>query len=257
MLLSGLSSTDVDTSTQAGTDQAELNEDLNRFLNLLVTQLQHQDPLDPMDANEFTSQLVQFASVEQQIYSNANLESLIGLQEVSQVASMVDYLNTTIQANGNTFYLEDSKAKFSYALEANAKETTITIMDEEGETVFTTSGEPEIGYHEYEWDGRDSNGNLVEDGVYGVTVSALDAQGELINIGQTVYGRVTGAGADDGDVVLYLGDTIAVPLDAILSVNETNTGTGGTGDDTSGDDTSDDDTSGDGSDTTDSETDGA
>ncbi len=235
MLLSGLSSTtDLDTSTQAGSSQAKLNEDLNRFLNMLVTQLQHQDPLDPMDANEFTSQLVQFASVEQQIYANAHLESLIGMQEVSQVASMVDYLNTTIQANGNTFYLENGNAKFSYALEANAKETTINIVNEDGETVFTTSGETEIGYHEYVWDGRDSQGNQVEDGIYGVKVTAVDAQGDLVNIGQTIYGRVTGAGADNGDVVLYLGDAIAVPLDAVLSVNETKTNTSGSDDSTDG-----------------------
>ena len=58
----------LDPSTKSGAAQAKLNEDLNQFLNLLVTQLKNQDPLDPMDANEFTSQLVQFASVEQQIY---------------------------------------------------------------------------------------------------------------------------------------------------------------------------------------------
>lgn len=246
MLLSGLSSTSVDTSTQAGADQAQLNQDLNQFLNMLVTQLQHQDPLDPMDANEFTSQLVQFASVEQQIYANAHLENLIGMQEVSQVATMVDYLNTTIQANGNTFFLENGNAKFSYALEANAKETTINIVNQDGETVFTTSGDTEIGYHEYVWDGRDSQGNQVEDGIYGVKVTAVDAEGELINIGQTIYGRVTGAGAEDGDVVLYLGDSIAVPLDAVLSVNETKTNTSG----------SDDSTDGETDGTTDGETDG-
>lgn len=64
----------IDTSTQAGQSQKKLQDDLNQFLNLLVAQLQNQDPLEPLDANEFTAQLVQFASVEQQIQQNSNLE---------------------------------------------------------------------------------------------------------------------------------------------------------------------------------------
>jgi flagellar basal-body rod modification protein FlgD len=222
MLLSGLtSSQSVDPNTQAADDQAQLNEDLNQFLNLLVTQLKNQDPLDPMDSSEFTSQLVQYASVEQQIYQNSHLEDLVALEETAQVATMVDYLGTTIQANGNTFFLENGASKFSYALETNSKETLLTIVNEAGETVFTGPGSNEAGYHEYEWDGKDSNGIQVEDGIYGVSVSAVDTTNESIGVSQTVYGRVTGAGAENGDVVLYLGDSIAVPLDAVLSVNET------------------------------------
>ncbi|MCG8508103.1 MAG: flagellar hook assembly protein FlgD [Rhodospirillales bacterium] len=226
MLLSGINSGQaVDPNAQAASDQAQLNDDLNQFLNLLVTQLKNQDPLDPMDSSEFTSQLVQYASVEQQIYQNAHLEKLIGLEETAQVASMVDYLGTTIQANGNTFFLEDGKAKFSYAMAENSKETLITIVDEDGETVFTGPGSNDAGYHEFEWDGKDSDGIQLEDGIYGVKVTAVDAFKASIGVSQTVYGRVTGAGAENGDVVLYLGDSIAVPLDAVLSVNETKAAT--------------------------------
>ena len=80
----------VDTSTKAGQSQQKLQDDLNQFLNLLVAQLQNQDPLEPLDANEFTAQLVQFASVEQQIQQNANLEELITMQQNTQAASMVN-----------------------------------------------------------------------------------------------------------------------------------------------------------------------
>ena len=74
---SSVDSSSIDPTSSSGTAKAKLDQDLNQFLNLLVTQLKNQDPLDPMDANEFTSQLVQFASVEQQIYQNANLEKLL------------------------------------------------------------------------------------------------------------------------------------------------------------------------------------
>ncbi|MBT3359237.1 MAG: flagellar hook assembly protein FlgD [Rhodospirillales bacterium] len=222
-LLSGVSgdSTFIDADSQAGQDSAKLNEDLNAFLNLLVTQLKHQDPLDPMDANEFTSQLVQFASVEQQIYGNSHLESLVGLQETSQVSFMVDYLGTTIESTGDTFMVEDGTAEFSYSLlDTNAYETLITINDADGKAVIALPGETEVGYHGFQWDGIDANGQQVPDGLYSVNVSAVDPFGNFIDVSQTVTGRVTGAGNESGDIVLYTGE-VAVPMTAILNVNET------------------------------------
>jgi len=222
MLLSGLSSTSgtIDASTQAGKAQATLNDDLNKFLNLLVTQLKHQDPLDPMDATEFTSQLVQFASVEQQIYANSHLEELVTLQLNSQVASMVSYLGTTIEASGKVFNLEDGAAKIGYTLDANANSTTVTITDKSGKVVATLAGETGSGYHTLQWDGKDANGNPLADGTYTATITALNASKQAVGVSQTVYGRVTGAGAESGDVVLYLGD-VAVPMESILSIMET------------------------------------
>lgn len=222
MLFSGASATasSTDTTTQAGQSQAKLNDDLNKFLNLLVTQLQHQDPLEPMDATQFTSQLVQFASVEQQIYSNGHLEDLVKLQQTSQVGSMVSYLGTTVEASGNTLTMENGSAKFSYTLGTNARENTITIKDDAGKVVATLVGETGTGYHATEWDGKDGNGNQLADGTYSITVSALDSDGAPVGVAQTVTGRVTGAGAENGDIVLYMGD-VAVPMGAILSVNET------------------------------------
>jgi len=235
MLLSGLSSSssNVAAGTQAAEDQEKLNEDLNQFLNLLVTQLKNQDPLDPMDANQFTSQLVQFASVEQQIYSNGNLEKLVDLQQTSQVSFMVDYLGTTVEAAGKTFYLEDgTPARATYTLGDDAKEALITITDENGDVVYSATGEAGIGYHEFEWDGKDKNGIAQPEGLYSINVSALDWQDEPVNVYQTVYARITGAGADNGEVVLYSND-VAIPMSSILAVNETSRGAAdsGTGED--------------------------
>ena len=219
MLTSGIADAAA-TTTQSGQAGARLNDDLNKFLNLLVTQLKHQDPLDPMDATEFTSQLVQFASVEQQIYGNAHLENLITLQQTTQVASMVGYLGTTVEAKGNTFILDEGQAKFTYALGQNAKTTTITIKDDTGKIVATLQGKTESGYHVHDWDGKDASGNELPEGVYTAVVSAVDNSGKTLEVSQTVYGRVTGAGAEGGQVVLYMGD-VAVPMAAVLSVNET------------------------------------
>ncbi|MBL6945328.1 MAG: flagellar hook assembly protein FlgD [Rhodospirillales bacterium] len=223
-LLSGVSgdTTFIDPDSQAGQDNAKLNEDLNAFLNLLVTQLKHQDPLDPMDANEFTSQLVQFASVEQQIYGNSHLEELVGLQQTSQVSFMVDYLGTTIESTGETFNIDDGGgAKFSYTLhDTNAYETLVTITNANGEKMIALPGETAVGYHSFDWDGIDEDGQQVPPGAYTASVSAVDPFGNLVDVSQTVTGHVTGAGNEGGDIVLYMGE-VAVPMGAILSVNET------------------------------------
>ena len=211
--------TGLDSASKATLAQEKLDKDLNQFLNMLVAQLQNQDPLDPMDANEFTSQLVQFASVEQQIYSNANLEKLVGLQQTSQVSSMVNYLGTIIEANGQAFNLDQSSAKFSYDLESGAAETTITIHDALDREVWTGGGSTDPGKQFFVWDGLKNDGTQVPDGPYTAIVSAKDPDGNLINVAQTVFGRVTGAGATEGNVTLSMGAVDASPED-IVNVQE-------------------------------------
>lgn len=210
----------VDGSPKSVTSQVKLQDELNRFLNLLVTQLKHQDPLDPLDTNEFTAQLVQFAGVEQQIQQNANLEKLLNLQETSQVAAMVTFLGTTVEVTGDTVPLENGRAEFTYALGVNATDVTLTIMNSSGLTVFVGEGKTGTGKHSFVWDGKSAGGVEQPDGVYTVVVGALDRAGNLIEVEQTVLGRVTGAGVDEGAISLFLGD-VTVSMDDVLSVKET------------------------------------
>lgn len=218
-------STEALTATSTGNTASDkskekLQDDLNQFLNLLVTQLQNQDPLEPMDATQFTNQLVQFASVEQQIYQNANLEKLLGAYEQTQVSSLTGYLGTTVESNGDTLELANSTAKFSYTLYDQAAANAIIITDIDGKMVFTGNGERTEGRHEFIWDGTDGQGNVQPDGIYTATVAPLDKAGELAPYSQTVYGLVTSAGADQGKVTLFI-NSIAVPLEDVVAVAET------------------------------------
>ena len=215
-------SSSIDSTTKSGQAAAKLDEDLNRFLNLLVTQLKNQDPLDPMDANEFTSQLVQFASVEQQIYQNANLEKLLNVEQTSQVANMVDFIGNTIEAAGSSFWLEDGAAEFTYEFEQVPNSANISIINSSGLTVFSTDAQLETGQQSFKWDGKDKHGNTMPDGSYAAIVSAQDHDGNLMNVTQTVFGRVTGAGAEEGVVSLYMNDVIT-GLDKVLGIRETKT----------------------------------
>ena len=219
MILSGATDAAKVGTGQSSQSADKLEEDLNQFLTLLVTQLQNQDPLEPLDANEFTAQLVQFASVEQQIYQNANLESLLEVQQNQQVGAMVNFLGTTIEAVGDLIQLENGNAVFTYAFNENVQETTIVIKDAKGRVVFTRQGEETAGRHKVEWDGRDSDGVALPDGPYLVEVFATRPDGTFADVAQTSFGRVTGAAVEGGDVLLFTGD-LTVPMDSVLSVKE-------------------------------------
>jgi flagellar basal-body rod modification protein FlgD len=220
MILGGVSGVPSDDpNSQAASSQQQLNEDLNQFLTLLITQLENQDPLEPLETNEFTSQLVQFASVEQQIQQNANIEQLIALQSAGLVSNMVNFIGTTIEATGQVMPLENGNAEFTYTLENNAKDTTITIRNAAGLNVYTTQGELSAGKHSFTWDGKDLNGTPQPDGPYTVIVSAQDFEGNLVNVGHTIFGKITSAGAENGTVTLFMGD-IPTTMDQILSIKQ-------------------------------------
>ncbi len=220
MILSSVSSTaGAAEGTKSGTAAEDLQDDLNRFLNLLVTQLKNQDPLDPMDSNEFTSQLVQFASVEQQIYQNSNLEKLLNIQETNQISSMVNFIDKTVEVDGQQIPLENGQAEFSYTMPAGAKSASIIIRNGAGLTVYEQDANLDQGKHVFEWDGRDNSGQQVSDGEYTAVVTGLSNQNEILKIAQTAFGRVTGIGIENGETSLFMGD-IEVSQDNVISVKE-------------------------------------
>src|SRR3546814_14647964 len=106
-----------------------------------------------MDTNEFTSQLVEFTGVEQAISTNQKLDALIGLQADMQLNDAVGYIDKLVGADGIILMLQDGESTITYDLGANAAETSILIIDKEGNTVRTLEGEPGVGPHESVRDG--------------------------------------------------------------------------------------------------------
>ena len=203
----------------AAISRAKLATDFDQFLKLLTAQLQNQDPLDPLNSNEFVQQLVSFTGVEQAIATNANLENLIALNKAGQAASAVGYLGTTIEATGNQIVLAGGEARFLYTLPENAASTGILIADESGKTVFVGEGNITAGEHGFVWDGRDANGVPQPDGIYKVTVSGFTGDDRLLSIPTVIGGRVTRVETVDGGIQLTV-NGIAVPIEEMLSVAE-------------------------------------
>lgn len=219
MLIGGTTSGSTAEGSKSAEAEAKLEEDLNRFLNLLVTQLKNQDPLDPMDSNEFTSQLVQFASVEQQIFQNSNLETLVELEQTNQISSMVDFIDKIVEVDGTSFPLENSAAQFTYTMPQGAKSASVIIRDSSGLTIFEQDANLDAGQHTFNWDGKDRFGQTMPDGEYTALVTGLNNSGEILQISQTVFGRITGIGLENGNTTLFMGD-IEVPQTQVLSVKQ-------------------------------------
>ena len=213
----------IEQTTAGATVQAassKLAENFDTFLMLLVAQLQHQDPLEPTDTKDFVQQLVQFSEVEQLIDTNASLEKMLEFQAVSQAASAINYLGSTVEANGKVVPLQNGKAEFSFTLPEQADATLVVISDSSGTVVDSAPGATDIGKHNFVWDGLDSSGSPLPEGNYTITVTARDAQSELIEAPTSVFGRVTGIETTDDGALLSLGG-VQIPLNDIVAVRET------------------------------------
>lgn len=207
------------TTGKSAQDAQKLADDLNDFMTLLTTQLQHQDPLDPMDATEFTSQLVQFASVEQQIAQNSNLETLITAQENSQLASVAGYVGRFIEAESTAVQVYNGEAEFNYILHEDSEGTLVNIQDENGNTLFTAEGNLTQGKHGVVWDGTDLQGNQVPDGIYQLQVVAQDGDGAPVEVTTTTIGLVTGVSYAGTEPVLMINNQ-EFGLDKVLTLKQ-------------------------------------
>lgn len=216
---------EIDATNQTGARSnssaslATLSSDLDNFLTILTTQLQYQDPLSPMDTHEFTNQLVQFASVEQQIQSNVNLESMISLQQTNIMVGAISYIGREVEVTGQTTTLKDGQAEFIYTMPEGAEAAVLAIFDENGTQVLFDRAETRAGRHTFVWDGKDGNGQDLPDGQYTIQIVAADSDGKEITPDYAIRGTVRGVGVEDGVAALDL-DGLNVPLANVVRVIE-------------------------------------
>jgi flagellar basal-body rod modification protein FlgD len=201
------STTPVTTLGQATT----LNQNFDTFLKLLTTQLQYQDPLDPLDTNQFTQQLVQFSGVEQSIKANQNLETLIASVQSSNLSNAATYLGRTVTANSDALNMtQGSGGTWHYSNGATAADTTLSIVNARGVKVFETTGDVQQGNHTFQWDGKDSSGRAVPSGTYRLQVASSTGAGTDIDTTISISGRVDSLETSNGVNRLIVANT---PID--------------------------------------------
>jgi flagellar basal-body rod modification protein FlgD len=187
------------------TDQTQLAGNFDTFLKLLTTQLQNQDPLSPMDSNQFTQQLVEFSQVEQQINTNTNLTTLINQGTSQSGAFAVNYLGKTVTVTNGNASLTNGAANWNYNLGTQAAQTTLTVTDANGNAVYSGPGLTAAGNNTFAWDGRSTNGTQVPDGVYTLQVAATAADGSTVTSSVSSKGVVSEVDMTSGTPKLIVG----------------------------------------------------
>lgn len=214
------------TPTTAGTPgaaasaAARLGGDMQTFLTMLTTQLRNQDPTQPLDPNEFTAQLSQFAAVEQQIAVNQHLDSLISLQRSANMLGASQLVGRTVEMDASSLALRAGQAQALRlpAAEGQLRQARITISDGTGQVVREVVAALGSATTDWQWDGRDANGRAVADGSYRVAAVGLDAAGtQRGTITPGVSGTVTKI-ARQGEVAMLSIGALSVPVDALRHV---------------------------------------
>ena len=216
MDVSGITATPSSTEPNAATQS--LTENFDNFLLMLTTQLQHQDPLSPTDATEFTNQLVQFSQLEQQISQSDKIDDLVALQQAAESLGAVSFLGKTVEVKSDLTVLEDGSATISYDMPDGVENATIAILDSAGGLVATLTANKAAGRQDTIWDGTNTQGIQQPDGTYTVVVSAVDENDNSFDdIPVYFSGTADEVWQFQGQTFITVGP-LDVELDRILSV---------------------------------------
>jgi flagellar basal-body rod modification protein FlgD len=178
----------ANSSNTSSTATSGIADNFQTFLTLLTTQLQHQNPLDPLDTNQFTAQLVQFAGVEQQLKQNDQLKSLIEIEKSAQATQALVYVGNTVAVDGSKAQF-DKSATWNFQAEKDTA-ATITITNSTGQVAYTGTYTLKQGNASFVWDGKGNDGVQWPAGTYTLTATGKDSTGNSVAISTEVQGIV-------------------------------------------------------------------
>lgn len=217
------STASADSSGTTNDALTSLTSNYNQFLSLLTAQLQHQDPTSPMQTDSFTSELAQFAGVEQQINTNTNLTQLLSLNQDSEVSQSTSLVGRQAVASSTQLPLQNGVAELQ--LNPTTSGTAeIAITNAAGTVVKTQALDLTAGTTNWTWNGKDDAGNTLADGSYDAAV-VTDASGTTIGVPFSVVGTITGVtkNATNG-VNVQMGST-SVDMSKVTSLLGSSTST--------------------------------
>lgn len=224
-------------SSRIGAGSSMLAGNFETFLQLLTAQLKNQDPLSPVDSNQFTAQLTQMAGVEQQLLTNDLLTSLLAAQQGGGLTGAAVYIGKEATAAWSANKLQDGSATWSYELASNAANVQLQVLDSNGAVVWQGAApDKTTGVHDFTWDGKTSaGGQLPDGGVYTLKVVASNGSGAAVDSQVLIRGRITGVELYDGQPYLTVGNSI-LPLSSVIALEERAQTATTTTPDTTGDD---------------------
>ncbi len=217
--ISSLVNSSAASSSASGssTSAAGLASNFTQFLTLLTTQLKNQNPLDPMDTNQFTQQLVQFAGVEQQLKTNDRLDNILSASQSASNASATSYIGKSVTTDGLASQLSQGQASWNLTPARDATKAVITITDSKGNVVATQTTALKSGSQSFNWNGKNSAGLSAPDGTYSIKVAASDATGAAVSVDTSVVGTVTEVDLTGSTPMLMVGSR-KVPLSSVQQI---------------------------------------
>lgn len=217
--ISGSSGSSSATSSAGANSLGSMSTNFNSFLNLLMTQLKNQDPTSPLDSNQFTTELVQFSQVQQQISTNSSLGQLIQLTQAGDLTQASGMLGSSVTAQSSQIPLQSGKGQLTFTSPA-AEPAAIAIYNSAGQQILNTTINAQQGSNSWTWNGQNSNGTTVPDGAYSVAVIGANPDGSTSALPFTVTGTATGVTTSNNALSLSLG-ALSIPFTAVQSVNKT------------------------------------
>lgn len=217
MTVSSTGSTTGTSSTTSGNQLAITNgSDLqNTFMKLLVAQLQNQDPLNPMDNSQMTSQLAQINTVNGIQQLNTTMSSMLTQTAATQASSMI---GRTVQVPSSALTLASGKANFGVSVPNGADDVVVTITNAAGVAVRTVDlGQMAAGSGNYTWNGKDDKGNQLADGSYTIKVSAT-LGGKTTTANALGTDKVAGVTINNGTMQLVLASGGTAKLSDVASI---------------------------------------
>ena len=204
-LPSGSSSSSSSAAASSALASQQIAGNFQSFLQLLTVQLQNQNPLSPLDTNQFTQQLVEFAGVQQQLNTNDSLATLVSLQQTAQSTQALGFVGKTAVVNGSTAALTDSSATWQLSVPTTST-VNISIANSSGSTVFTGSYNVTAGDNQpFTWNGQGSDGTTEPAGNYTLTATAKDSSNNTVAITTQVEGVVSSVDLTKSPPLLTIG----------------------------------------------------
>ena len=189
MAVSGVNGSSGSSNTSSSSSSSSsIAGNFDQFLLLLTTQLKNQSPLDPLDTNQFTQQLVQFAGVEQQLKSNDQLKQLIAIEKSAQSTQALVYVGNTVAVDGSKTQL--NKSATWNLVSPQATSATITITSATGQTAYSGNFNLNQGNASFVWDGKGTDGTQWPAGTYTLTATGKDSKGNDLAISTEIQGVV-------------------------------------------------------------------
>lgn len=213
----------TNTNLAAAAQSAAMNKttgDFNMFLKLLTTQMQNQDPLDPMETSEYTQQLVQYSQVEQTIQQTDTLKSILSRLSTQDIAQASSFIGREVVFDSPQSGLTAaSPATWSYQAERPITSLVATVTDAAGKVVDTRTVSADGKQGRFQWDGTTMAGAKLPEGPYSLAVVGKDEAGNNVKVNVSSVGTVREVTAGSGGVNLGV-NGITLPASTLVKVGE-------------------------------------